>query len=95
MGAKELQATLQDNQSCTIYYETVWKGKEKLLLSCMEVGRTASNFYSGGRKLFWRKCRIQLLRLISMLKMGRYFSKGSFVLWAHGLKVFMSVVDHI
>jgi hypothetical protein len=31
MGAKELQATLQDNQSCTIYYETVWKGKEKAL----------------------------------------------------------------
>jgi hypothetical protein len=31
MGAKELQATLQDNQSCTIYYETFWKGKEKAL----------------------------------------------------------------
>jgi hypothetical protein len=29
-------------------------GKEKrnLLLSCMEVRMTASNFYSGGRKLF-------------------------------------------
>jgi hypothetical protein len=31
MGAKELQTTLQDTHSCTIAYETVWKGKEKTL----------------------------------------------------------------
>jgi hypothetical protein len=31
MGAKELQTTLQDTHSCTITYETVWKGKEKAL----------------------------------------------------------------
>jgi hypothetical protein len=71
------------------------RGKRKLLLKCMEVGRTTSDFYSGGRKLFWRKCQIQLLRLISMIKMGSYSSKGSFVFWAHALKAFMPVVDHI
>jgi hypothetical protein len=52
--------------------------KRKLSLSCMEVGRTAYNFYLDGRKLFWRKCQIQLLNLISMLKMGKYFSKRFF-----------------
>jgi hypothetical protein len=31
MGAKELQATLQDNHNCTIAYETMWKGKEKVV----------------------------------------------------------------
>jgi hypothetical protein len=31
MGAKELQTTLQDTHSCTIAYETMWKGKEKAL----------------------------------------------------------------
>jgi hypothetical protein len=31
MGAKELQTTLQEKHSCTIAYETVWKGKEKTL----------------------------------------------------------------
>jgi hypothetical protein len=52
MGAKELQTTLQSKHNCTIVYETVWKEKEKHLLSCMEVGRKVSNYYSGGRKLF-------------------------------------------
>jgi hypothetical protein len=39
MVAKELQTTLQDKHSCTISYETVWKGKEKALhhlYGCLE-----------------------------------------------------------
>jgi hypothetical protein len=31
MGAKELQTILQDQENCTIAYETVWKGKERAL----------------------------------------------------------------
>jgi hypothetical protein len=31
MGAKELQTTLQDTHSCTIAYETVWKGQQKAM----------------------------------------------------------------
>jgi hypothetical protein len=31
MGAKELQTTLEDTHNCQIYYETVWKGKQKAL----------------------------------------------------------------
>jgi hypothetical protein len=31
MGAKKLQITLQDMHSCTIHYETVWKGKERVI----------------------------------------------------------------
>jgi hypothetical protein len=30
-GAKELQTTLQDTHSCTIAYETMWKGKQKAM----------------------------------------------------------------
>jgi hypothetical protein len=36
MGAKELQTTLQDKHICTITYETVWKGKEKVLTQLYE-----------------------------------------------------------
>jgi hypothetical protein len=36
MGAKELQTTLQNKHICTITYETVWKGKEKVLTQLYE-----------------------------------------------------------
>jgi hypothetical protein len=36
MGAKELQTTLHDTHSCTIHYETVWKGKEKAFAELYE-----------------------------------------------------------
>jgi hypothetical protein len=51
MGAKELQTTLHDTHNCQIAYEIMWKGREKVLLSCMDIGRIVSNSFSGGGKL--------------------------------------------
>jgi hypothetical protein len=55
MGAKELQTTLQDTHSCQITYVTVWKGKEKLFVNCMEPGRRVLSFYLDGSKQYCRR----------------------------------------
>jgi hypothetical protein len=62
--------------------------KRKHLINCLVFGRIAFNLFSGGRKLFWRQCLTQSLRLTLMCMMDNYTSEGFFCAFGHCLEGF-------
>jgi hypothetical protein len=55
---------------------------------------SAFNLFSGGRKLFWRQCLTQSLRLTLMCMIDNYTSEGFFVLLALVLNDFVRDAGH-
>jgi hypothetical protein len=80
---KNCRPLYRTNTIVQLHMKLCGRRKRKLLVYCMEVGRRAFNYYSGGRKQSWRKYLIQWLRLSFNVKEGKLFFRRFF--YAFGL----------
>jgi hypothetical protein len=88
MGAKELQTTLHDTHSCTIHYETVWKGKEKSFAELYESWEDSFQLLFRWKEIVLEKMSDSIVEFDLDVQDGKVFFKRFFCALGPCLKGF-------